>query len=48
MVGSPTLDREPVSRLPIRLARPSIDLTLIESNIKKCTFLKEVSRKLGR
>ena len=32
--------------LPIRLARPSINLTMIESNIKKCTFLREVSRKL--
>jgi 16S rRNA (guanine527-N7)-methyltransferase len=33
--------------LPIRLACASIDLTMIESNIKKCTFLREVSRKLG-
>jgi 16S rRNA (guanine(527)-N(7))-methyltransferase RsmG len=33
--------------LPIRLARPSVNLTMIESNIKKCTFLREVSRKLG-
>jgi len=33
--------------LPIRLACPSIHLTMIESNIKKCTFLREVSRKLG-
>lgn len=33
--------------LPIRLAHPSIKLTMIESNIKKCTFLREVSRKLG-
>ncbi len=32
--------------LPVRLARPSINLTMIESNIKKCTFLREVSRKL--
>jgi 16S rRNA (guanine527-N7)-methyltransferase len=32
--------------LPIRLACPSINLTMIESNIKKCTFLREVSRKL--
>lgn len=33
--------------LPIGLAHPSIDLTMIESNIKKCTFLREISRKLG-
>jgi len=32
--------------LPIRLACPSIDLTMIESNIRRCTFLREVSRKL--
>jgi 16S rRNA (guanine527-N7)-methyltransferase len=32
--------------LPIRLALSSIHLTMIESNIKKCTFLREVSRKL--
>ena len=32
--------------LPIRLACSSISLTMIESNIKKCTFLREVSRKL--
>jgi 16S rRNA (guanine527-N7)-methyltransferase len=33
--------------LPIRLARPSIHLTMIESNTKKCTFLREVSRRLN-
>ena len=33
--------------LPIRLWAPAISLTLIESNHKKATFLKEVSRALA-
>jgi 16S rRNA (guanine527-N7)-methyltransferase len=32
--------------IPLFLARPSIHLTLIESNIRKCVFLREVVRKL--
>jgi len=32
--------------IPLYLACPSIRLTLIESNIKKCTFLREIARKL--
>jgi 16S rRNA (guanine527-N7)-methyltransferase len=33
--------------LPIKLARPQLHLTLIESNHKKATFLREVIRVLG-
>lgn len=33
--------------LPIKLYRPSIDLTLIERSGKKCVFLSEVCRALG-
>jgi 16S rRNA (guanine527-N7)-methyltransferase len=33
--------------LPLRIFDPSIDLTLIESNSKKCAFLSEVVRELG-
>jgi 16S rRNA (guanine527-N7)-methyltransferase len=32
--------------LPLRMACPSIQLTMIDSNVKKCTFLREVLRKL--
>jgi 16S rRNA (guanine527-N7)-methyltransferase len=32
--------------LPIKIWRPRIELTLIESNQKKATFLREVARKL--
>jgi 16S rRNA (guanine527-N7)-methyltransferase len=33
--------------LPLRIFDPTIDLTLIESNSKKCAFLSEVVRELG-
>lgn len=33
--------------LAIKLARPKIDVTLLESNKKKCVFLEEVTRELG-
>jgi 16S rRNA (guanine527-N7)-methyltransferase len=33
--------------LPIYLARPSMSVTLVESNMRKCVFLREVARKLG-
>jgi len=33
--------------LPIKILRPEIDLFLVESNIKKGTFLAEVIRELG-
>jgi 16S rRNA (guanine527-N7)-methyltransferase len=33
--------------LPIKLSRPQLHLTLIESNHKKATFLREVLRALG-
>src|SRR5580693_2378362 len=32
--------------LPIKIWAPEIDLTLIESNQKKATFLREIARKL--
>jgi len=32
--------------IPLKIARPDLDLTLIESNIKKGTFLAEVTREL--
>jgi 16S rRNA (guanine527-N7)-methyltransferase len=32
--------------LPLRLACPSIELTLLESNMKKCVFLREAVRTL--
>jgi 16S rRNA (guanine527-N7)-methyltransferase len=32
--------------LPIKIWKPSIDLTLIESNQRRATFLREVARKL--
>lgn len=32
--------------LPLKIARPQISLTLIESNLKKCAFLGEVVRAL--
>jgi len=33
--------------LAIKLARPQIEVALLESNRKKCVFLKEVARQLG-
>ena len=33
--------------LPIKIIRPELDLVLVESNIKKATFLTEVVRELG-
>lgn len=33
--------------IPLKIIRPEIDLVLVESNIKKGTFLAEVSRELG-
>src|SRR5215470_11354239 len=33
--------------LPMKIIRPEIDLFLIESNVKKATFLTEVVRELG-
>ena len=33
--------------LPLKIIRPEIDLFLIESNLKKATFLTEVARELG-
>src|SRR6201997_5586919 len=33
--------------LPMKIIRPELDLVLIESNIKKATFLTEVVRELG-
>src|ERR1051325_9484805 len=33
--------------LPMKILRPELDLVLIESNIKKATFLTEVVRELG-
>jgi 16S rRNA (guanine527-N7)-methyltransferase len=33
--------------LAIKLVRPQIDVTLLESNKKKCVFLEEVTRELG-
>ncbi len=33
--------------LPMKIIRPKLDLILIESNIKKATFLTEVVRELG-
>lgn len=33
--------------LPMKIIRPDLDLVLIESNIKKATFLTEVVRELG-
>ena len=32
--------------IPLKIARPDLDLVLVESNIKKGTFLAEVSREL--
>jgi 16S rRNA (guanine527-N7)-methyltransferase len=32
--------------IPLRMAIPGLDLTLIESNAKKCAFLSEIARKL--
>src|ERR1700733_6024596 len=32
--------------LPLKIARPGIDVTLIEANLKKCAFLSEVVRAL--
>jgi len=33
--------------LPMKIVRPELDLILIESNVKKATFLTEVVRELG-
>ena len=33
--------------IPLHLANPAIQLQLIESNARKCVFLKEVARNLG-
>jgi 16S rRNA (guanine527-N7)-methyltransferase len=33
--------------MPLRMAIPSLELTLVESNAKKCAFLAEVTRELG-
>jgi len=33
--------------IPLKIARPELDLVLVESNIKKGTFLAEVVRELG-
>lgn len=33
--------------IPLRLLLPSLDLTLIESNSRKCAFLSEIARKLA-
>ena len=33
--------------IPIKIARPDMDLFLVESNMKKATFLTEVVRELG-
>jgi len=33
--------------IPMKIARPDIDLFLVESNMKKATFLTEVVRELG-
>jgi 16S rRNA (guanine527-N7)-methyltransferase len=33
--------------LPLKIARPDLDVFLIESNIKKATFLAEISRELN-
>ena len=33
--------------IPLKIARPDLDLVLVESNIKKGTFLAEVVRELG-
>ena len=33
--------------IPLKILRPGLDLFLVESNIKKGTFLAEVSRELG-
>jgi len=33
--------------LPLKILRPDLDLVLIESNVKKATFLVEVIRELG-
>jgi 16S rRNA (guanine527-N7)-methyltransferase len=33
--------------LPLRLARPDLELTMIESNMKKAAFLREVIRQLA-
>jgi 16S rRNA (guanine(527)-N(7))-methyltransferase RsmG len=33
--------------LPLKIIRPELDLVLIESNIRKATFLTEVVRELG-
>jgi 16S rRNA (guanine527-N7)-methyltransferase len=32
--------------IPLKMAHPELELTLIESNIKKCAFMSEVVRKL--
>jgi 16S rRNA (guanine527-N7)-methyltransferase len=33
--------------IPLRMLVPSLDLTLIEANSKKCAFLADVARKIG-
>jgi len=33
--------------IPLKIARPELDLVLVESNVKKGTFLAEVARELG-
>src|SRR5229473_8165497 len=33
--------------LPLKILRPDLDLYLVESNVKKATFLAEVVRELG-
>jgi 16S rRNA (guanine527-N7)-methyltransferase len=33
--------------LPVRMIAPSIELSLVESNLKRCAFLAEVTRELG-
>jgi len=33
--------------LPLKIVRPALDLFLVESNVKKATFLAEVVRELG-
>jgi 16S rRNA (guanine527-N7)-methyltransferase len=33
--------------LALKIMRPGLEITLIEANLRKCTFLKEVIRKLG-
>src|ERR1700747_1992615 len=33
--------------LPLKIARPGLDIVLVESNVKKATFLAEAVRELG-